>query len=96
MTLGGSELFLALTIIGIGLLGNLILFLNQTEKNMQPKWSASIYGIALLVLICGIITPPDIFSNIIFSGPLTIFYILILRKFGFKRFGLDQMGNLTK
>ena len=90
MTLSGAEFFLSLTIVVIGLLGNLKLFLNQTEKNKQIKWSASIYGAALLVIICGVLTPPDILSNIIFSVPLTVIYIVILRKIGFKKFGLNQ------
>ena len=85
MTLSGAEFFLSLTIVVIGLFGNLKLFLNQTEKNKQIKWSASIYGIALLVIICGVLTPPDILSNVIFSGPLTVFYILILRQLVFKK-----------
>ena len=85
MTLSGAELYLSLTIVLIGLFGNLKLFLNHTEKNKQIKWSASIYGIALLVIICGVLTPPDILSNVIFSGPLTVFYILILRQLVFKK-----------
>jgi len=85
MTFSGAELFLLLTIVVIGLSGNLKLFLNQTEKTKQLKWSFSVYGIALLVIICGVLTPPDILSNIIFSGPFAIAYILILKQFVFKK-----------
>jgi len=85
MELSGTELFLALIIVVTGLTGNLKLFLNQKEKIMQIKWSISIYGIALLIVICGVFTPPDILSNIIFSGPLAIAYILILKQLVFKK-----------
>lgn len=72
MELSGTELFLALTIVVTGLTGNLKLILNKKEKIAQLKWSISIYGIALLIVICGVFTPPDLLSNIIFSGPLAI------------------------
>ena len=85
MTLSGAELLLSLTIAVIGLIGNLKLFLNQEEKKNQIKWSASIYGAALLVVICGLFTPPDILSNLIFSGPLTVLYMIILRKIKFEK-----------
>ena len=85
MKLSGTELFLALIIVVTGLTGNLKLFLNQKEKIMQIKWSISMYGIALLIVICGVFTPPDILSNIIFSGPLAIAYILILKQLVFKK-----------
>ncbi len=85
MTLSGAELLLSLTIVVIGLLGNLKLFLNLAEKKTQIKWSASIYGAAILIVICGLFTPPDILSNLIFSGPLTVLYIAILRKIRYKK-----------
>lgn len=88
MELSGTELFLALTIVVIGLTGNLKLILNKKEKIAQLKWSISIYGIALLIVICGVFTPPDLLSNIIFSGPLAIAYILILKQMVFKKHGL--------
>jgi hypothetical protein len=90
MLLSGAELYLAITVSIIGLIGNLKLFLNQSEKNTQIKWSVSIYGIALLVIICGLFTPADIFSNIMFSGPLTVIYIVFLRKIGFKKLRHNQ------
>ena len=89
MTLGGSELLLALIVVLVGLTGNLKLKLNRTERIKQIKWSFSIYGIAILILLCGLLTPPDILSNIVLSGPLTIIYIIILRKIGFKRLNLN-------
>ena len=73
----------------IGLIGNLKLVLNKSEKNKQIKWSASIYGAAVLIVLCGLFTPPDILSNVIFSGPLTVIYIIILRRIGFKKPGIN-------
>jgi len=90
MTLSGAELYLAITIAVIGLIGNLKLFLNQTEKNKQIKWSVSIYGASILIVLCGLLTPPDILSNIIFSVPLTAVYIFILRKIGFRKLGINK------
>jgi Sec-independent protein secretion pathway component TatC len=74
--------------INVELIGNLKLFLNQAEKNKQIKWSTNIYGAAILIVICGLLTPPDILSNVIISGPLTVIYILFLRQFIFKKLGL--------
>ena len=85
MTFSGAEFYLAITATLIGLIGNLKLRLNEAEKNKRIKWNFSIYGAAILILICGLLTPPDILSNIIFSVPLIIIYIFILKKFGFKR-----------
>ena len=85
MTLSGAEFYLVITVMLIGLIGNLKLRLNDAEKNKQIKWNFSIYGAAILIFICGLLTPPDILSNIISSVPLAIIYIFILRKFGFKK-----------
>ena len=90
MTLSGAEFYLAITVAVIGLIGNLKLFLNQTGKNKQIKWSVSIYGTSILIILCGLLTPPDILSNIIFSGPLTAVYIIILRKIGFRKLGINK------
>ena len=76
----------------IGLIGNLKLVLNQSEMNKQIKWSAFIYGASVLIVLCGLLTPPDILSNVIFSGPLTVIYIIILRKIGFKKPGINKAG----
>lgn len=93
MKLGGSEFILSFILAIIGLLGNLKLILNQTEKNKRIKWSASIYGAALLVFICGLLTPPDLFSNMLFSVPLTVVYLVILRKIVFERLGLNRADS---
>lgn len=84
MTLGGGEIFLTSILVIIGLVGNLKLFLNSAGKEEQIKWNVSVYGTAILILIIGLFTPPDILSNILFSGPLTVLYQLTLRMFGFK------------
>ncbi len=84
MILGGTELLLASIVVLVGLIGNLKLKLSQAERIKQIKWSVSIYVLALLVLLSGLLTPPDTLSNIILSGPLSIIYILTLRKIGFK------------
>jgi Sec-independent protein secretion pathway component TatC len=93
MILSGAELYLAITLAVIGLIGNLKLFLNQSDKNKKIKWSFSIYGVALIVILVGLFTPPDILSNIIFSGPLTVIYIIVLRTIVFSKRDLNHLNN---
>jgi len=78
--LSGSELSLSLIIAVIGFIGNLKLFFDGTDREKQKRWSFFIYGIAIIVLICGLLTPPDLLSNMFFSIPLIIVYRLILNR----------------
>ena len=84
MKLSGAEFFLTLVVVCIGLIGNLKLYLNNRDRNQHIRWNTSIYGVSVILLICGILTPPDILTNIIFSVPISIIYIFIIRKIVFK------------
>ena len=92
MSLSGAEISIAYVITVIGLIGNIKLLLNKTEKKSQMKWSFSIYGAAIFIIIVGLFTPPDILSNIIISVPLTAIYIITLNRIGFKAHSLKKEG----
>lgn len=84
MKLSGAEFFLILVVVCVGLFGNLKLHFNNRDRNQHIRWNTSIYGLSIIILICGILTPPDILSNIIFSIPISIIYLIIVRKIVFK------------
>ena len=90
MTLSGAEIFLSLTIIAIGIIRNLKLYFNNAEIKNNIKWSINIYGSAIIIIICGLLTPTDILSNIIFSIPLTVLLILIINRIGYKNLKLKH------
>lgn len=87
--LSGSELSLSLIIAITGLIRNLKLFFDGAEKKKQNKWSFFIYGAAAIVLICGLLTPPDLFTNLIFSIPLITVYRLLIKRIGIKNLKLN-------
>ncbi len=90
MLLSGAEIFLSLMIIAIGIIRNIKLYFNNVEKKKQINWCFNVYGTAIIVIICGLFTPADILSNIIFSIPLTIIYVILLNKIRLKYFYLNQ------
>ena len=85
MTISGAEIFLAFSVVFVGAIGNIKLFLKDADMIKQKKWSLTIYGIPIIVVICALFTPQDIISNIVFSVPLSVVYVLVFRLIIFKR-----------
>lgn len=78
--LSGAELFASLAIAVIGVTWGLKLFLDNAAKEKRKEWNFFIFGATAIVLVCGLFTPPDLFSNAIFSIPLIIVYRLVIWK----------------
>ena len=81
--LSTPEVIFAFNILVIGIIGNFVFHFRQAGKNKQIKWSAIIYGAAVLLFACSLFTPPDITSSIMVAAPLTIAYVLLLNKLWF-------------
>jgi len=90
MIFSGAEIYLAIAIVLVGLIGNLKLYLSQSVKRERIKWNFSIYGTALIFMLCGLFSPPDILSNVILSGPFAFIYIVFLRAVIFKKRRINQ------
>jgi len=80
MELSLAEVFVSLFIVTVGILGNIILYFKNVSKIEQVKWSVLIYGSALIMLICGLLTPRDILSNSMISIPLIVVFVVIVKK----------------
>ena len=80
MSLSPAEIFLSLIIVMVGIVNGIRLYFNKAEKKKQINCGVNAFGSAIIVIICGLFTPPDILSNIIFSIPLMIIYSVILYK----------------
>lgn len=81
MQISVPEYILSLMLVVIGIIQNLRLYRNKAQKVRQIRWSFMIYGAAIIVLICGSFTPPDILTNLVLSVPLFLIYALKLIAF---------------
>lgn len=90
MNPGIPEIYFAIFIALVGLVGNTLQAISHAASITKWKWSLFIYGASILVLICGFITPPDLLSTILMAGPLTLVYSLFLKSMVYKKLKLKK------
>jgi len=78
--LSGAELTLFLITALTGAGGNLALYFRGAKKAKQKRWGFYWYGSAIVLLICGWITPPDLLSTLLFSVPLVVALHFVVRR----------------
>lgn len=86
MDLSIIEIYFCIFIALVGLVGNVIQIIRQAAKSARLKWSIFLYGASLLVLLSGFLTPPDLLSNLLMTGPFLLVYSMFLKTYVYKRF----------
>lgn len=90
MALSNSELILIFSLLLIGLLGNLQIYFNKADNR---KWNSTIYPAVIIFLVCGFVTEPSLLENILISGPLVVFQLLIVRSMTIRRNRREALAN---
>jgi hypothetical protein len=74
-SLGHIEFYFALGIALIGFVV-MIVFKNQEQK-VVTFLNTIFFGVAGIILLAGILTPPDLMSNVMLSLPATLGFVVV-------------------
>jgi Sec-independent protein secretion pathway component TatC len=76
MTLGTIELYIFLFFASIAIIG--IILLKKQKNKVAQLFRLLLLGIAAIFLIAGLVTPPDLISNLIIALPAIIIYSIVV------------------
>ncbi|GEM_PF-5120884 len=82
MDLGAIELFISIFLGLIGVLLYLRRFYYDEPRIKNSKVHFTFLLAFIIVLLSGVFTPPDIFSNALFSVPLYLILLTVMKRTG--------------